>query len=184
MNNTPTRKAVLAGLALTLLAPAVRAQTAIRELAAAAGVEAAPMVEHLKAAKAAPQRPPLTIPLHGKDVLQGCSALDVKNIMPMTAKQGALLVQTCLNHDYPADGSFTVAAEAARFGVRACPESTDPNRMACQAFMEVEGIKITVNGTLAMGNPVLVDLNFSLNQRRGKLLGLYAIVENKAALQR
>lgn len=182
MNNNTLRKAVLAGLALTLLSPAVRAQTAIVELASLAGSDASPMIEHLKVAKASAQRP-LTIPLNAKDILEGCSALEVKNIMPMTPKQGALLVQTCLNHYYPADGQVQVQAQAARFGVRSCPEAT-AGSFSCEAFREVEGIKITVSGLIMTGSPVLLDLNYTVKKRNGKVLGFDTIVENDATIAR
>jgi len=172
--------AALAVLSVSFSPSAARAQSALLQLGAEAGVDAAPLAQGFRAARALAAQPPLTIPLDAKDVFEGCPALDVKSILPISPKMGALLVQTCLNHAYPQDGAFRVTAEAARFGLRSCPMSGDTK--TCGAMMEVLGIKITVSGSIMTGNPVLSDLHFSLAQRGGKLLGLYADLDDEAQL--
>lgn len=176
--NKNIAKAALAGLALTLLTPSLRAQTAIRELAAAAGVEAAPMIEHLKASRDI-HSTALTLPRGGQDVLNGCSALDAKLIAPMNTRTAALLVQTCLNNRYRADGSYFVEAQVATISVRACPPGPG---LQCMAMRDVEGIRIVVTGSIMTGDSVLLDLNATLSQRQNKLLGFDAVVDNHATI--
>lgn len=174
------KKIAIMAFAVLSLSSVALAQSALSQLGAEAGVDAAPLARQLQAARELPVQPPPTIPLNRKDVFEGCRALDVVSIMPLTAPTAALLVQTCLNHAYPQDGSFRVTAEAARFGLRACPMSGDSR--TCGAMMEVLGVKITVAGSIMMGNPVLADLNFSLNKRDGQLVGFHAILDDEAKL--
>jgi|GEM_PF-7032213 len=171
--------AALAVLALSF-SSAARAQSALSQLGDEAGVDAAPLSAQLKAVRALAVQPPLTIPRDAKDIFDGCSSLDVKTFLPVNPQMAAVLVQTCLNHAYAQDGDYRVTASVARFGVRSCPMSGDAK--TCGAMMEVLGIKITVAGAIMTGNPVLMDLNFSLAKRRGQLLGFYAIVDDQAQL--
>ncbi len=177
--NKNIAKAALAGLALTLLTPSLRAQTAIRELAAAAGVDAAPMVEHLKVAREMSPRP-TALRRGGLDILQGCSALDAKLIAPMNTRTAALLVQTCLNNRYRQDGAYAVRAQAATVSVPACPPGPG---LQCEAMKDVDGIRIVVTGTLMTGDSVLLDLDATLTRRRNTLLGFAAVVDNQASVQ-
>jgi hypothetical protein len=100
--------------------------------------------------------------------------------MPWNVSQAAIMIQTCLNHQYAADGGYQVHAEAARFGSRAaCPNGP----RSCHAIVEVLGIKITVSGSILTGDSVLLDLNGSLEQRGNKLMGFETTVVNQAAIQ-
>jgi hypothetical protein len=188
MKKALTLTAVLMGLTLTLAsrpAKAADAYDALQQLGLQAGVDAAPIANRMKtirALSAAEVPQTQTIARDSKDIFEDCSALEARSFAPWTPKQAALLVQTCLNHAYAADGRFSVRAEAARFGVRACPENV-PGTMSCQAIVEVVGIKITVSGSLLTGNSVLNDLNGSLKKRGGKLMGFSAIVDNQAKLE-
>lgn len=176
-----TLKAPLTILALALTSGPAMAATALQQLGQEAGIDAAPLVQQMKAVRTlAAAEAPLMIPRRGKDVFEGCSAFDVRTLMPLNAKQAALLVQTCLNHAYAADGRYAVRASAERFGTRVCPEKT--GAMTCQAIVEVVGIKITVTGSILTGDPVLLDLNSTLETRGGKLLGFPAVVDNRAEI--
>jgi hypothetical protein len=115
------------------------------------------------------------ISLTGKDVLAGCSALDAKSFLPWNVNQASLMIQTCLNHAYPADGGYQVRAEAARFGSRLCPNG---DGAACRAIVEVVGIKITVSGRILTSDTVLNDLKSTLDQRGNKLMGFETTLEN------
>jgi hypothetical protein len=173
---------LLLALAASLAFSAPAAASALQDLGAQAGVDVAPLAQSLKAARAfSAAEAPLMIPRRGKDVFEGCSAMDVKTFVALNPKQAALLVQTCLNHAYAADGRLSVRASAERFGSRACPENA--GRMSCRAIVEVVGIKITVSGVLMTGDSVLLDLNSSLDSRGGKLLGFPAIVDNQAEIR-
>lgn len=154
------RAAALAGFALSLFAAPVRAQIAIRELAAAAGTDAAPLVEHLKISRGrrfVADR--VALPRQGKDVLDGCVALDATTIQPMNVKTAAVLVQTCLNNRYRADGAYLVQAQA-----------------------EGEVLRIVVSGHIRTGDPVLLDLGTTLSKREYRLLGFDAVLDNRAAI--
>ncbi|MBI3565953.1 MAG: hypothetical protein HY079_12205, partial [Elusimicrobia bacterium] len=143
------RAAALAGFALSLFAAPVRAQIAIRELAAAAGTDAAPLVEHLKISRGrrfVADR--VALPRQGKDVLDGCVALDATTIQPMNVKTAAVLVQTCLNNRYRADGTYLVQAKA-----------------------DEAALRIVVTGSIMTGDSVLLDLNSTLAKRQNMLLG-------------
>lgn len=181
-----TKPAVLL-LALAVLAPAVpaRAATALQDLGRAAGVEAAPLAARMTALRAlAAAATPVPVPAshpRGKDVLTGCSALEVRTLMSLNPKQAALLVQTCLNHSYAADGPYAVRASAARFAVRVCPERA--GEMSCQALEEVVGVKITVTGAVPAGDPVLLDLAATLADRDGLLLGFRAVLDDRTAVR-
>ena len=101
------------------------------------------------------------ISLTGKDVLANCSALDAKSFLPWNVNQASLMVQTCLNHAYPADGGYRVTAQPARFA-------------------EVIGIKITVTGRILASDTVLGDLKSTLDKRGDKLMGFETTLENTA----
>lgn len=178
-------KAVLTGIVLALAAGAAKAETALQQLAREAGADAAPIAARMGAAReAAAPGGPLGIPRFPKDAFDGCTALDSRPIMPWTPAQAALMVQTCINHAYTADGSgYLVKAEAARFGVRACPPEKD-GQMSCQAIREVVGVRITVTGSIKTGDSVLMDLNYAVSKRGAKLMGFDAIVVDDAEVLR
>jgi hypothetical protein len=182
MKKALTLAAVMMGLTLTLASRPAMAATALQQLGQEAGIDAAPLAQQFKAVRAlAAAETPLMIPRREKDVFEDCSALEERPLQPWTAAQAALLVQTCLNHAYAADGSYLVRAQAARFGTRVCPESA--GKMGCQAIVEVVGIKITVTGSILTGDPVLNDLSATLKSRGGKLLGFAAVLDNQAQIK-
>lgn len=154
------RKTLAFALAFLALAPAAvpaRASTALRQLGREAGVDASPLARRMDSVRAlAAAETPMMIPRFGKDVLAGCSALEVRTLMALNAKQAALLVQTCLNHAYAADGLYSVQARAV-----------------------TPGITITVTGSVPAGDSVLVDLNGTVGAHGGKLLGFPAVVDDK-----
>ncbi|MFI5361625.1 MAG: hypothetical protein ACHQ49_06625 [Elusimicrobiota bacterium] len=169
---------LLTGIILSLAAYGAAAQSALQQLGAEAGVDAAPLTRQFAAAREDAAHGPVGIPLHRKDVFATCSAIDSKPFLPWNASQAAVVVQTCLNNFYPADAGFSVRAQAARFGHR-CPNG---GSASCRAIVEVVGIKITVSGRILTGNPVFGDLNFTLKNRGNKLLGFEAIVDDQAIL--
>lgn len=178
---------VVMTLSLICGASAAMAQSAISELAVQAGVDAAPLAQQFRSFQDGTQNAPLMIPRNPKDALSGCMAIDAKalSLVAWTLPQAVGQIQSCLNKVY-ADGDaqprgYTVTASAARFSVRACPEAA-AGQMACEAIMEVEGIKITVSGKILTGDSVLMDLNYSLRQRGSKLLGFHAVIDNKVEI--
>jgi hypothetical protein len=179
MNKNTTIK-VLTGILLAL-ATGASAQTALQQLGAEAGndtVALARQFQDMRAKNYAPAPAPVIgLRRESKDVFSGCESFEAKPFMAWNLPQAALIVQTCLNNAYPADGAFTVRAAVARFSVRACP---DGSAAACRAIVEVEGIKISVDGTVP-GDAVLQDLNAAIAQRGGKLLNYYATVDAASA---
>ncbi|MDD5302770.1 MAG: hypothetical protein PHS14_06625 [Elusimicrobia bacterium] len=173
----------LAGLALMLACSPAMAQTALQQLGQAAGADVAPIVSRMEMTRAQQAvQGPLGVARFPKDVFEACSVLEAKPFTAWNVKQAAVLIQTCLNHSYSADGStYYVSARVARFSVPACPAET--GALSCQALIEVEGIAITVSGSLMTGNPVLGDLNYALQKRGGKLLGFDAALDNKAVIR-
>ena len=165
-------------------AKAADAYDALRQLGRQAGVDAAPIADQMKTIRAlsVTEADEVRQVARGADVFESCSALEARSFAPWTPKQAALLVQTCLNHAYAAGGRYTVVAQAARFAVSVCPDAK-PGTMSCRALVEVDGIKITVAGAIMAGDSVLEDLNASLKNRGGKLLGFSAIVDNKAEIK-
>ena len=183
MKKAPMFVFALMGLTLTLASSPAMAATALQQLGQEAGIDTAVIAQQMKAvrASAADAKASLMIPRRDKDVFEDCSALEERPFQPWTPAQAALLVQTCLNHAYAADGRYSVRAQAARFSQRVCPETA--GMMTCQALVEVVGIKITVSGNILTGDTVLLDLNGTLKRRGGKLLGFPATVDNQAQLQ-
>jgi hypothetical protein len=177
MNNNTTIK-ILTGLILALASTGAMAQSALQQLGEQAGVEVAPLAQQMKEVRAEQAHGPVGVPLHAKDIFAGCSSYEAKPFLAWTAPQAALIVQTCLNNAYPADGRYTVTAASARFG-RPCRPGASAT---CRAIVEVIGIKITVNGEILTGDGVLADLNYSIEKRGGLLLGFDAIVDNKAQI--
>jgi hypothetical protein len=185
MKKTLTIVSALMGLTLTLASRPAMAATALQQLGQEAGIDAAPLAQQFAAVRAASaeaaSEAPLSIPRRPKDVFDGCAAMEAKSFAPWTPAQAALLVQTCLNHAYAADGAYSVRAQAARFSQRVCPETA--GAFSCQAFVEVMGIKITVSGNIMTGDSVLLDLDGSLKLHGGKLMGFPVIVENQASIR-
>lgn len=182
--NKNTTVTILTGILLALGTGAM-AQSALQQLGAEAGDDTVALAQQFKDVRAmnagpAPviDAPAADIERSSKDVFENCGAFEAKSFAPWNVSQAAILVQTCLNHDYAADGDYQVTAQVARFGSRACPEGP----RSCKAVMEVVGLKLVVTGRIMDGNPVLLDLNSSLEQRGGKLMGFEAIVDNEAEI--
>jgi hypothetical protein len=76
--------------------------------------------------------------------------------MHWNAKQAAILIQTCLNHDYRADGPYTVRARA----------------------RADEGLDILIFGVVPDGDEVREELAEALTARHGMLLGFRAILND------
>src|SRR5262249_47151586 len=107
-----------------------------------------------------------------------------KTFRAYTLDEAVDALNGCLNKVYAeqddSQAAYTVAAASGRFAERACAEARSADRVSCQALVEVQGLVITVKGTVMTGDPVLRNLNYSLAQRGGKLLGYSATVDNKA----
>lgn len=178
MNKIP-----LTGLILALAAAGASAQTALQQLGAEAGNDTVALAREFKDMRAMDQAPSIApvvaLPRQGKDVFESCDALTAKSFLPWNVSQAAIMVQTCLNHAYKADGAYRVTATPARFGSRACPNGAGAS---CRAIIEVVGIKLTVSGEILTGDSVLLDLNASLAKRGNKLMGFETTVENQAAI--
>lgn len=176
-------KNILTGLILALAVSGAAAQTALQQLGAEAGNDTVALAREFKDVRAMDAGPGIApvvaLPRHGKDVFESCDVLTAKSFMPWNVSQAAIMVQTCLNHAYRADGAYRVTAKPARFGSRACPNNEGAS---CRAIIEVVGIKITVSGQVLAGDSVLLDLDTSLTQRGNKLMGFETTVENQAAI--
>lgn len=172
---------ILTGIILALAATGAKAQSALTQLGAEAGNDTVALAQQFKDMRAmdAGSSQVVGLPRRAKDVFSSCDVLEAKSFMPWNVSQAAIMVQTCLNHAYAADGAYRVVAEAARFGSRARPNDAGAS---CRAIIEVVGIKISVQGEVMAGDSVLLDLNASLAQRNNKLLGFEATIENQAAI--
>jgi hypothetical protein len=180
--NKNTTIHLLTGLLLALASSGAMAQTALQQLGAEAGSDTVSIARDLKAMRAMDAGPATVIGAArrpSKDAFDSCASIEAVPIMAWNASQAAIMVQTCLNHAYPADGDYQVRAQAARFGSRACPAGSGP-AATCRAIIEVVGIKIVVTGAIPSGDPVLEDLTASMQKRGGKLLGFEAIIDNQA----
>ena len=179
--NKNTTISILTGIILALAATGAKAQSALTQLGAEAGNDTVALAQQLKDVRSmdAGQSPVVSLPRHAKDIFENCSALEAKSFVAWNVSQAAIMVQTCLNHAYAADGQYRVTAKAARFGSRACPNG---GAATCRAIIEVVGIKITVSGRIMTGDSVLLDLNGSLTQRDNKLMGFETTVENQAEI--
>jgi hypothetical protein len=180
--NKNTTVNILTGLILALASTGALAQTALQQLGAEAGNDTVALARQFQDVRAmdAGSADVAGLPQHSKDVFASCDVLTAKSFMPWNVSQAALMVQTCLNHAYKADGAYRVTALPARFGSRACPNNAGAT---CRAIIEVVGIKITVSGQILTGDSVLLDLNGSLEQRGNKLMGFETTVVNQAAIQ-
>lgn len=158
--NISAKKVALA-LGLTGLSSATMAQPALQQLQNASGLQ---QVAAVPAAAHAPADTPLHAPDLGKDVLAGCTILDALPYVRWELPQAASLVNDCLQQSYPRLGAL-------QSRVRAEPG--------------VEGIKIIVEGTLLLGDSVLLDLGYSLAKRDGKLLSYdVMVVDKRTALRK
>jgi hypothetical protein len=177
--NKNTALPLLTGIILALASTGAAAQTALLQLGAAAGADTAALAQQFKDVRAmeSVRIPAVGLPRRAKDVFEDCSAFTAKSFAPWNVSQAAIMIQTCLNHAYAADGDYRVTATVARFGSRACPEG---GAATCRAIIEVVGIKIVVSGEIMTGDSVLYDLDSSLQQRGGKLMGFEATIENQA----
>ena len=178
--NKKTSAAILAGLVLALASSGAAAQSALRQLGAEAGNDTVALAQDFKDMRAmnAGRAPAAAIRRDSKDVFAGCESFEAKPFMAWNLSQAAVIVQTCLNNAYPADGAYAVRSSVARFSVKACPSGSAPE---CSATVEVAGIKIAVSGEIIAGDSVLQDLNASLDKRGGKLLNFYAVVDGAQA---
>lgn len=147
---------------LALTAGPAAAVPALQDLGREAGVDTAVIAQRIEASRALAASAPRTlmIPRGGKDVLEGCTALDVKTFVALNPKQAAVLVQTCLNHAYAADGAYSVRAQA-----------------------EASSLKIVVAGEILDGNPVLLDLTSTLQARGGRILGFPAVLDSQVRVK-
>jgi len=167
------------------LSSAAMAQSALQQLKFQAGDDAVAASAEIPTVHTAvlPGGGLVTLPLNAKDVFTQCQAVDSKamSLVAWTLPQAVGVMQHCLDKSYSEEGrGYTVTAKAAKFFVPLCAPA--PGRMACQAMTEVDGIQITVEGQILTGDSVLMDLNFSLKQRDGKILGFRAAVDNQAAI--
>ena len=179
-------KNVIALLVLALVPSAAFGQTALEQLGRAAGVDVKPIVMQVKDLQSMTGRP-LMIPRNPQDVLKGCSAIDAKTFRAYSLDEAAGVLNGCLDTLYSQNDprtrrAYTVQAHKGRFGARSCPDAQAGQTASCGAIMEVEGLVITVDGRILTGDAVLMNLNFSIQQRGGKLLGFFATVDNKAAI--
>ncbi len=168
-----------------MLTSAAMAQSAIQQLQLQAGDDAVSASSQIQAVRAAiqPGGQLVSVPLNAKDVFAQCQAIDSKamELVEWTLPQAVGVMQHCLDKSFNQESlGYTVTAKSAKFFVPLCAPA--PGRMACQAMKEVDGIQITVEGQILTGDSVLMDLNFSLKKRDGKILGFRASVDNQAAI--
>ena len=182
--NKNTTVNLLTGILLALASTGAIAQTALQQLGAEAGNDTVAIARDFKTLRAMDAGQPAVVGAarHGKDAFDSCASIESMPIVAWNAAQAAIMLQTCLNHAYPADGEYQVRAQAARFGSRACPAGSGA-AATCRAIIEVVGIKIVVTGQIPAGDDVIADLNASMQKRGGKLLGFEAILDNQADIQ-
>lgn len=170
--------ALLAVLAVSAFAASAARAGAFEDLGMASGLDVTPLKVQVAALQQESQQR-LMIPRDRKDILASCSVIDAKTFIAYTLPAAANILQGCLDQAF-AGRKYTVTAHTGRFSMRACPQAA--GQLGCQAIVEVQGLIITVDGTILMGDGALADLGYSLNKRGGKLLGFPAIVDNKAVL--
>jgi len=179
-----TMKTLITLAALALIPTSLFAATAMEQLGEAAHFDMKPIVMQVKDLKQAVERP--SIPMRPTDVLASCAVIDAKTFRAYDLKEAAGVLNGCLNRLYTSDAgsrrAYTVEAATGRFAVRACPEARAAGTFSCQAFIEVEGLVITIKGTILTGDPILENLNYSLQKRDSKVLGFKATLDNKAAV--
>lgn len=177
-------KKMIATMFLALIPAAAGAETALEQLGRASGVDVKPMMMQVKELSQMVERP--SIPRGPQDVLADCSIIDAKTFRAYSLPEAAKVLNGCLSEAYASGPrtrrAYTVSARQGRFGVRLCPEARDAGSFSCQAIVEVEGLIITVDGQILTGDPVLENLQYSVQKRGGKLLGFSATVDNKAAI--
>ncbi len=155
--NTKALAALALGAALALTPVLASAQTALSQLGALAGTDTAPISRSLESARTLAAAPAPAAAVSRRDPF-ACVAVDGASSMRWNAKQAAILVQTCLNHDYPSDGSYVVRARA----------------------RADEGLDILILGVVPAGDPVAEELREALDARGGLLLGFRAILNDLA----
>lgn len=152
---------VLTGLFLT--GARAHAQTALQQLKLQAGEQAVAASAQLPASRAvvAALVPAPTVPLNAKDVFAQCQMFEEEGFSKVgwTLPQAAQVTQFCLNKSYKRAPGYSVTA------------SVTP-----------AGLMITVAGRVLTGDPVLMDLGYSLSKRGGKLLGYVATLDGEAAV--
>lgn len=177
-------KTLIALAALTLIPTSLFAQSAMEQLGQAAHFDMKPLVMQVKDLKQMVERP--SIPMRPADVLASCAIIDAKTFRAYKLDEAADVLNGCLNQLYASDSrtrrAYSVEAAAGTFSVRACPEARTADTFSCQAFIEVQGIVITVKGTILTGDPILENLNYSLSKRDNKVLGFKATLDNKAGV--
>jgi len=169
---------LLAVLAVSAFAVSAARAGAFEDLGMASGLDVTPLKVQVAALQRESQQR-LTIPRDRKDLFAACSVIDAKTFRAYSLPEAAQALQGCLDQTF-AGRKYTVTARPGRFSMRACPQAA--GQLSCQAIVEVQGLIITVDGAILMGDGALADLNFSLNKRGGKLLGFKAIIDNKAVL--
>src|SRR3954465_13340195 len=106
------KNTILTGLILALAAPGAAAQTALQQLGAEAGSDTVALSRQFQDVRVMDQAPNIApvvaLPRRGKDVFQDCGALPAKSYLPWNVSQASIMIQTCLNHAYKADGAYRV----------------------------------------------------------------------------
>ena len=179
-----TMKCAAAVIVMTLVSSAAMAETAFEQLGRLAGANVSPISKHIDEAKLAAQNENLTIPRFATDVLESCPAFEARPFVAWTLPQAVAQTQECLDNTFNqrpnARRMYTVTAHAGKFAVRLCPQTE--GTFSCQAIAEVEGVILTISGKIMLGDGVLHNLNFSLDKRKGLLLGWHAMLDNKAEI--
>ena len=157
--NTKALAALALGAALALTPALASAQTALSQLGSLAGADAAPIARPMESVRALAAAPAPAAPAAAVSRLRdpfACVAIESRSPMRWNAKQAAILVQTCLNHDYPSDGSYVVRARA----------------------RADEGLDILILGVVPAGDEVHEELAEALQARNGMILGFRAILND------
>jgi hypothetical protein len=169
-----------------LLSTAAAAQTAFQQLQAQAGADALVRSAQIETPHAAiqPGGELVTVPLNAKDVFAQCQAVDAKamSLVAWTLPQAIGVMQSCLNKSYAQSTGYAVTAKAAKFMVPMCKPA--PGQFGCMGMKEVDGIELSISGKILTGDSVLMDLNFSIKKRGGKLLGFPASIDDQAVILR
>ena len=169
------------GLVLPLIAGTALAQSALSELKLQAGEDAVTLSERMTPTPVSEALPESQDAIPAQDVFAQCAEVDALAVRAWTLPEAVQHAQSCLDKTYNQHRMtrkiYFVTAEAARFTVRACPPNAP---RTCQGLMLVDGIKISVSGRVPASDTVLTDIGYSLQKRRGLLLGFHAILANKS----
>ncbi|MFI5348812.1 MAG: hypothetical protein ACHQ2Z_04645 [Elusimicrobiota bacterium] len=170
-----------AGFVLSMISGTAMAQSALAELRLQAGEDAVALSERMTPTPVSEALPESQDAIPAQDVFAQCAEVDALAVRAWTLPEAVQHAQSCLDKTYNRQihtrKIYWVTAEAARFTVRACPPNAP---RTCQGLMLVDGIKISVSGHVPASDTVLGDIGYSLQKRRGFLLGFHAIVANKS----